>query len=151
MTNVKSLITNESLQITEREDNTERTIECETSPPTLRDVKPQTEQRDISEKQKTEKNTVYTRVSENLNLKLVEKAEEMVKNFRNNYEAYAEKAKFALTKKEEKDLVDLIYKEINKIDNVIGIFEVQLNNTIELEVDHWIHKNVKKLERSMLT
>lgn len=74
-----------------------------------------------------------------------EEIEETVENFNLKSELYYEKAKIAGTKSLERDLIELVYKEIIKIDIKLGAFEINLNKKLETPINQWITKNVKNL------
>lgn len=46
--------------------------------------------------------------------------------------------------------MEILYNEINKIDKALGLFEIKLNQELELEMDSWTHNNIIRLEKQKM-
>lgn len=82
---------------------------------------------------------------------MIEQANQLVQDFLHDSQIFFDQAQFALTKKKEKDVIELVYKEITKIDEVLGPFEVHINQELELIMEEWIHKSIFDLEQSKVS
>jgi len=64
--------------------------------------------------------SLLNQIQNKLDLKKVTEAEQMVEDFLQASQIYFDQAQFAVTKKQEKDLIDNVYAEVLKIDQFIG-------------------------------
>ena len=58
-------------------------------------------------------------------------------------QVYFDQAQYALNKIKEKELIDSFYTDILKIDQLIGTFEIQLNDILDDVMDQWIKNTIK--------
>lgn len=62
-----------------------------------------------------------------MDLDTLKKSDELVQEFLHDSQIFYDHALFAVNKKKERELVERVYDEIVKIDDVLGRFEVELN------------------------
>ena len=54
-----------------------------------------------------------------------------MENLHDSSSVYFDQAQYALNKVKEKELIDVFYTDILKIDQLIGTFEIQLNDILD--------------------
>lgn len=75
--------------------------------------------------------TIFQILSEDIDWNVLDQIVQAIEDFVQDSSIYYDQAQYALSKKKEKELIDIFYSDVLKLDCLIGNLEIQLNEVLD--------------------